>query len=549
MNTRLPYEILREIIICASEYIVPGPMAIDEAELEYPLIEPPIIASHVCRSWRYCLLYDPSLWTCVIIPRFKPSGVVEILHRSGSGLLNVFIRLIIGHSGKHYTYFGTSEMLYSLFQQIHRFKFLYTQLNFECYANTPQYADSLRRSAAQVLSYLQQPAPKLKTFRFWYKDEVIPLKDTFPITLFAGKAPNLKCIHSRLFEDFRELQSPLFSNLSELSVTLAFEDLYLEHLLRLVELSPELKFLRIHSDWMDKPMSIYQPDTFRKINLPHLRRFVLEANTTIELVEFFLEYMAFSQDLVWHITFDGWCLTDTPQVEESPHFVEFMARACFPSLHIKLNFNVVVSLTTKEEHCGSKCLKQFDRNKLKFPYDGRSFSVLWESVLYYVKSSSHITYLDLEIERMSDRTLFPDIFKKLKNLEYLRIKKIGSYYHVDFLDLRHLSIFIHGPESTTRVGALEIFTDENMSSDLPTILCPRLRELTLELNEPLSEALALILRACSDSRLLVEEAHPLHTTIYCPGIEEGVESVLGIGINDSIHVVLISVDRDKDDRD
>lgn len=117
---RFPYDVLREIVLHAHIYTFkPGR---DDPNILLQLPSPPIVASHVCRSWRYSLLSDTSMWTCLLIPQMKPDGILELLRRSGSAPLNVFLKLEHSRELEHE---NVSHMLFSLFQQIHRFRLLY----------------------------------------------------------------------------------------------------------------------------------------------------------------------------------------------------------------------------------------------------------------------------------------------------------------------------------------------------------------------------------------------------------------------------------------
>lgn len=201
----------------------------EEAKFDVEVLAPPIIASHVCRSWRRALLSDATMWTCIVFPDMNPEWIVELLRRSDSSLLNVFLS---AEKRDEWNYDESESVLTAIFQHIHRFKFLRVQVNVWEQGPLPPPSDSELVLAQLAVSYLQRPAPKLQTLSFWYNyldwyDYLDNVPDSTPDyavikKLFSGDAPRLKRMHHRLSRNLMELDCPLFHNLSEMRLTLLF---------------------------------------------------------------------------------------------------------------------------------------------------------------------------------------------------------------------------------------------------------------------------------------------------------------------------------------
>lgn len=548
----VPYDILREIILLSNMYI-PKPEEIDEPELDLHLVSPPIAASHVCRSWRYDLVSDPFMWTCLLIPQIKPSGIIEILRRSGSAPLNVF--LIIKHPYRQ-DHYDRAGVLKALFRQIHRFKILHLQVNiWGYYRPRTSSVNHLEILIQTVLPYLRQPAPNLETLRFWYKN-TSRLDQTFLTTLFSGEAPNLKQIHYRPSFDFRESSCSLFHNLSELYLTVPAHTIELSHLLDFIGLSPHLKLLRVYRDG-GSAIAYQFPSSFRKVNLPFLERIILEVDCTSELVDLILECVTFSRHTNWHIT------VQHQRYNDSPHLPELVSRAHFATFRILFNQYRGVDLTLKEEEHGPQYLNQFSRNKLVFMFDGADhFAMLLDTASPYIETLSSITYFDLVFESTVESTVFLKILRTMQNLKSLTVrqKTVGPYYDAEEPCVSCLSALIPllsnintgitekaepNPSQEPYLSSLSIlslednapFTDSIPSAPTSAaLLCPLLHELTVELSDSLNKVHASMLRVCSDGRR--KEAYPLRILVRCPDIEEGVESMIQTGENDTIHVLI-----------
>lgn len=161
----------------------------------------------VARSWRRTLLSDSTIWTCLVIPEMKHDRIMELLRRSGSSLLNVYVKLKFRGYHELKAYDDISNVLSTIFQEIHRFKVLHLRIDKD-FRDTSYHL--LQTSVRQVLSFIQRPAPQLRTFCFLHSN--LPIDEIFLNTLFSGDAPNLKNIHLA----FLELNCPLFHDLPEL---------------------------------------------------------------------------------------------------------------------------------------------------------------------------------------------------------------------------------------------------------------------------------------------------------------------------------------------
>lgn len=210
---RIPYDILREILLYDEEY-APS-MGFDEPSFDIKVLEPPITASHVCRSWRHALLSDSTMWTGLVIHTMKPDGIMELLRRSGSASLTVLLQLNwvceLGDRSE------TLIMLFTLFKQIHRFNVLRVQLDLLGNQQLP-FSAVFDVSVELIMVSFQQPAPRLQTFSFSYghlENSTYNPKFAAIANLFSGNAPNLKRVHHRLSREFRKPCSDAFNNISD----------------------------------------------------------------------------------------------------------------------------------------------------------------------------------------------------------------------------------------------------------------------------------------------------------------------------------------------
>lgn len=510
-STRLPYDILRQITVYAYEYI-PRALEPDGTELDLQLVSPPIPASHVCRSWRYALLSDPSVWSVLIIPRIRPSGVLELLRRSGSALLNV-IFVMRSHIKADYD----DNTISSLLSQIYRFKLLQVEINS---SHVLELSDPLHKSIQQVLAGLRRPAPQLETFRFWYNNFGLPLEDTFLNTLFSKEAPNLKHLRHELSYDFRELNCPLFRDLSELQLSLPYSlTLDFGRFLDLLALSPCLKLFRLYTAWEWFVRSSVDSSTSgRKVNLPCLKRLDLEVNTSVDLLILILEHIVPSPDFNWYFDFQY-----QPNLTDS--LSQTLYQAHFTSLHITFTDAdfIYVSFQENTHH-------QFYNNKLVYSHENATeLLFLWDGLMQSVSTSS-ITHLDIEVDGPLEQTALSTILSSLRDLISLSIKQLFST-DVDVVEscvlcLLGLTLVQSEAEaSDSHASHTWNFELDFLPRSSEELLCPRLIELTMELSKSqFTKKHASLIRTCYDLRRKTDRI--LEISVRCHTIEDGVESVL-----------------------
>lgn len=166
----VPVEIFRKIMLYAYSYERDSdritPMDNDLKDIDFQVVLPPIIASHVCRSWRNTLLADPSMWSCLTIShRHLPRRAIpELILRSKQAPLNVYLDLDIylTKCGDTLNY-GTSSLLSALGKEIHRIRLLHVRAS-EPYllCGNPK----LEEWMDHVLTYIE-PTPKLQSVGLW----------------------------------------------------------------------------------------------------------------------------------------------------------------------------------------------------------------------------------------------------------------------------------------------------------------------------------------------------------------------------------------------
>ena len=571
----LPYDIFRKIIFNAYAY-TPEPEEYDEPLLLLDVVSPPILASHVCRSWRRALLSDPIMWTCVLIPKIKPNGIRELLRRSASALLDVFLKLK-DHPNYDMDYVEMAKVLSSLFQKVHRFRILHMQVD-------PLLSeDQLEPDFVQALlirRYLSQPAPNLQMFFFWCPD----LHEIILDTLFSGNAPNLKHICHRFSASLKEISCPLFHDLSELHFSFPEEStmefgLFLDFL----KLSPRLVLLHVYIDsdrydmseiFKSELIEFYpdEPDSPR-VNLPNLQMLVLEVNLTVDFVDLILENVTFPSSVKWQIT-SQYLLESV----DSPQTLQLMSRAHFTCVRIWIAHGQAGRLSF-EENTDPKNTIRFNNwfNNNKLMYLSRDMSDLMDIWGASTKSfglsdlTSLVIYVELEYSAQMEQyecQVFPAIIASMSSLESLTIRyKHTPFFQHDQPSLSPLSELI--PEDFT---ALEpspepectrnltqdlkclalVDSEEELSSTNPNVItsapsvcpCPHLRELYVELDGPLTET--DVAKLCTCARRRREKGYPLRIFVRCVKVR-GVESMRRLLQEDgdiSVSVVPIAVEWD-----
>ena len=558
--TRLSYDVLREIILYDSVYTM-EPDERDEPPLHFHVVSPPIVASHVCRSWRHALLSDSTMWTCLSIPNMKPSGVMELLRRSGSSLLSVFIKL---KNDRRLDCVDTLSMLSAVFRELHRFKVLHMQINPESYGDTQLKPGVLKRLVRQALSYLlRQPAPKLQTFFVWYTYVLDgPHKTNFLKTLFSGNAPNLKHIHHQISGDLGEIGCPLFHDLSELHLSL-IRPVNTDHFLEFLELSPRLNFLRVHINYHHDDVLSYVETSKRRVNLPNLQTLVLEVNHAVEVMDLIFANVTFPSSVKWQVTTQY-----MESFEDASHVFQYLPRPQVPFTSLYVQLTNILAFTFEEKPL-SNHTDYFNRHKLGYAYsDFIELMDLWHPLMKLIESYV-ITHLSFEVdppyyispEKLFEFDVYPIIIAPLSsNLESLTVtykKKIygedsfsdGKYnpclsYLSEFMPNLGASLASEYSMNTSTTDSMKPTSDPDLdlvptssrfrppinrelvaSTGTSAFPYPRLQELHVELPGALKEIDAVMLCACVSTRR--REGYPLRIFVRCAQITESAKSILG----------------------
>lgn len=281
MFDRLPYEILRQIIKLKYKHrpIVPSLESADNVN------SLPILETHVCHSWRWRLISDPTMWTYIRIPKKDKGRTEELIRRSARAPLNVTI-LACG-------WVLDAHAIDIVLRETHRFQ------NLKITIIAP--SEESKLMVRKVLQIFERPAPKLSTLSVtihaagnrWATDN----SEEFPRILFS-ETPNLKVIRLQASPGFDEIFfSPLFRNLFEIhlesqDVTIVHSD----HLLDILEQSPQLRSLAI-SPKVDEETATLPRYPERRVHLPNLRRLLLGLNLenyiTFEMADFILQHIEF----------------------------------------------------------------------------------------------------------------------------------------------------------------------------------------------------------------------------------------------------------------
>lgn len=554
--TLLPYHTLRDIILYNSVYTM-EPEESDEHFLHFHVVSPPIVASQVCRSWRYALLSDSMMWTCISMPDMKPSCIMELLRRSGPSLLNVFIKLQNDHRlGCH----GTLSTLSAVFLEIHRFKVLHLQVNPGIFCGPQLEPGVLGGMIQRALSYLKRPAPKLQTFFAWYSDALEGLDETkFLKTLFSKNAPNLKHIHHRLSHDI--VDCSLFYNLTELHLALfGLHPIDSGRFLNLLRASPRLKLLRVHNSWdWHRGLPIVKVSSRHRVKLPHLQILVLEVNYAVALLLLVFKHVTFPSNVKWQIT---------ARYKSVSRMLRYVPRVPFTSLHIELTD--VLALTFRERS-SPDYINHFKHNKLVYRYeDFIDLMDFWDPLKEFIESLN-ITHLSYEVdppyyispedlfEFDATRTIIAPLSGNLESLTITFKKKDDdeddtSSDGKDDSSLSYLTEFIPNLGASLALEySMNTTTADNINSNAtqdpdlglvptswggcrfinPKLVAstgtsvfpyPRLQELHVELPGALKEIDAVMLCACVSTRR--REGYPLRIFVRCAEIKESAKSIL-----------------------
>lgn len=410
---RLPYDILREIII----YTAVFPDLYDDSLSHVQVVSPPIVASHICRSWRHALLSDPTMWTCISVPTMKPNFIMELLHRSGSSSLNVFIVLKRPRTNIR-EYNGVQTMLPHLFEQMGRFKSLYIRM----LAPLGKYSKTLGKYYDRILSYLPRPAPRLRMFFLWYRSPSQNPGETSLDSLFSGDAPNLKSISHLLSSDLREINRPLFHDLFELHLYLRYvPSLDYNRFFNFLELSPRLKLLHISMD--SNKGFVPVPSAFsstRQVSFPYLKMLVFEADRDLGLLNTVLETISLPMNAKFQITIQS-------LFESSSPMRQYLSQARFTSLTFRF-FESRVTLSFEGDPA-SEYLNQFGGST--FTCDLKMTELIndWNLLMEYTQPSN-ITRLNFDfvwlppyMSKLFEFKLFPIIIASaaMRNVESITI--------------------------------------------------------------------------------------------------------------------------------
>lgn len=337
-----------------------------------------------------------------MIPQMECDWIKELLRRSNSSLLSVFLELNEAEEPEHNNN-KTPETLFFLLQQTHRFKLLRLEISL---LDGPSLG-CLEPLVQLVSSHLEKPALALRTFSFWCNgfndpDSELNLDRGHPVTLFPRDAPNLKRLHHRLSIDLRESVCPAFHNLSELHLTLLF-DINFDRFLDLLEASPHLKVLLIKVDWdsLDVTTILESFNRNRTVCLPCLNKLALNVNHTVELIPLVFNHVIIPSDIGWDIVSPYF-----PDLMGSPHLHQFLSDAHFTSLCPVHRIH-----DTDFNECRVTCTNnQLDKNWV-ISRDIQDFAVTGILFMNILKSS-RITHVTLEFEDASeDNAIFLRTFR------------------------------------------------------------------------------------------------------------------------------------------
>lgn len=324
MLPRIPYEIFREIIkLTADEYISPWTFGLDPLDPHLP----PIKATHVCRSWRTALLYDPTMWTC-IMPKFNGKDstyVLDMLSRSGSAPLEVFIVQPPRRDPD-----DVISILPLIFNEMHRFR----KLRF--FIST--------RVARVACHLLKRPAPMLRKFHLNMSGFANPKRDSLREAykdLFLGIAPvNLEHVHLQISAGLRDIRSvSLFKDLLRFHLSLVSEtDKVIDGdvLLNILHSSPRLRILDILFPDARHSIVCSKSATYRA-SLPCLQELEVRGNCGVDILDYILGHLDFPADKIY---FDINCRDSYPNVSDSTLLFHFLSQQRFTLLTLTPDFDL-----------------------------------------------------------------------------------------------------------------------------------------------------------------------------------------------------------------
>lgn len=533
---RFPHEVFKEVMFHSYVYTpeLPG-----EANFPIEVLSPPVPASQVCRSWRYALLSDPTMWTCIVFPKMNSEWIMELLRRSGPSLLNVFLSIAQNMTAETIrSYDETSSLLSALFQQIHRFKILRMQVVVCTRGPIPPPSDSIEELAELALSKLQQPAPNLETLSFCYiyPDDELGLTSDYTVIrkLFLGDAPRLTRLHHSLTRRLEELNSPVFHNLTELRLALNF-DLNFSRFLDLLELSPRLKHLLVYVEWEHTILAYLERPSDRKVHLPLLEKLVLQVNFRAELTDLILAHVTLPPSTQWRVVSPY-----ESDIELSSSVSQILSRAHFTSLHIRA-FPSSVWLTFQEKLDGNRTncfvLYIWHENLLDLVN-------AWNSVVHAFKIASSITHMEIEFGSSGCFyfEIFPILFTPMSNLRSLIVRPdTGRLNDSGPDEIRFLCLTALLPnyqdiltKAFEKKGFARNIPDPRqwpehhnqpgMSTGTDVWICPLLREVTIQLRDPFEMENAELLCAFSLMRRAAGTSPQI--LVCCPQTKQGVEERL-----------------------
>lgn len=477
MLDRFPYEIFRQIIRSSLD-AHSARFTIPDSDGLSPL--PPTKMTHVCRSWRFALISDTTMWTWISLPTMTQDQVTEMLRRSGSAPLKVLLytsaydaaaRLDISH-------FENTELAL-IFQEIHRFQ------SFELITYSLPAASLLKYLSQQ----LNQPAPLLRELFLDIYPGIVKNEDWNILqTLFSGNTPRLEHVYHRIITDLSgPLSSPLFRNLSSLHLDLLRRTFDYDSLLDLLELSRGLRvFELVIVGLCEAP--VYNAD--RRVCLPYLDSLSVLGYNAAEVTNFLLERVAFSSnDVDYRIV--G---RDIRRISNFPALMKFISQRRHTSLSMSIRSPIPEIRITFSNNSGAGFGTTF-AGKHGPTNDLVSFLDVFKL--------AHVTNLHLKGSLLKS-TLLREVFNCLVNLEHLVIDHDDSTEMMHHITPMAFLKALMPPRSDvisrTHHPSPQVPNDDN-SNPVNTLACPSL------------STLKIIFRSCP--RLTFDEKYAKTLMAYC----------------------------------
>lgn len=500
-----------------------------EPEFRLKVLAPPVTASQVCRSWRHSLLSDPAMWTCLVLAETDPKWILELLRRSKSAPLNVFVHL---NDACESGFKDTLDMITTLFGQIHRFAVLRLQIDDWGY---PLFETLFRSSISVIMSSIQRPAPMLQTFSYSYgypqvDEENDP--DTVIEHLFSGFAPNLKRVHYRFPMYSQEIRGAAFSNVLELYLALPWI-MKPDFFLNVLEASPRLKMLHMRS--RDEVCVDFHEVFDRRIHLPHLETLVLDVPYALyNIVESFMIHTTFPSNIKWQIS----VFHSSYNSQELPHLLQFLSQTRLTYIHAQISAFSCFRFETSAPTLPGRA-QPLDKTLIYTYYPEDELTGLWNPMMHVV--NSYITHVELEPDGLlSGYGIIPFVFARLTRLESLTICSAKlSPHDTNNIPLKCLVALLLGSKN------IEGSTDppQNQSDALASqpqaaIPCPRLHTVTLQLRNSLNTEHVEIITKCL--RIRREMGHPLGISLFCPEVYEAALQILEqskLGGTIKVHII------------